>query len=287
MTTIDPAHERQLREASYPGSTTAAVRLGIHTAFTVLVGVLLGIAVGALVGQLRAMAMLGLNETSEWFDNGVPLWLFVVGLVVGIPLMFAAAVNYNSWNHRYSGNPDRIIGVTAAVLAMAGVSVALWIIGMVLWPEPETFGVRDRSEWDGAEWTVYWMKAWGPALVTAATVLMALGGATVRRNRDRRRAELEHLMATGRRVPGVVTEISRTPSPEASKTQLNWTFSFPDDEGNTRWVERQEFFTAESHPVVGATVWVLFDPADPGNLSRIHASLTDSDDPADYTTRGM
>ncbi|MFZ2274899.1 hypothetical protein, partial [Corynebacterium variabile] len=181
MTTIDPAHERQLREASYPGSTTAAVRLGIHTAFTVLVGVLLGIAVGALVGQLRAMAMLGLNETSEWFDNGVPLWLFVVGLVVGIPLMFAAAVNYNSWNHRYSGNPDRIIGVTAAVLAMAGVSVALWIIGMVLWPEPETFGVRDRSEWDGAEWTVYWMKAWGPALVTAATVLMALGGATVRR----------------------------------------------------------------------------------------------------------
>lgn len=261
--TTTPIDARRNREARYPGSATALTRTIGYGILTLLGGALAAVGIGGFTGQFRTMEILGINETSEWLDNGVPFGVFIPAAIASIPVLLFTRHRYIRWNRRYSGRDDRLIVVGPFSLVLIGSTAALWWICQVLWREPSPVGFTDGDAWGRGTWICHRMKTWLPALPTSLTVI------------------------------GRITEVSGVPGADASQTGISWTCQFTDSDGQSRWLERFGFSPATRYPSVGGEVWILYDPAAPADTSRIFTCLPDPsmifdeagpDDPSYYLT---
>ncbi|WFR67181.1 hypothetical protein P9139_00485 [Curtobacterium flaccumfaciens] len=286
MSTVDPAGERQIREASYRGSTTALIWTVIGAVLLVAAGCVAGLGASQFVNVFRMM-----NLNSVFSDSADPqvVWWTIPAAVVGS--LIAGAV-YTRWNHRWSGRTSDFSGVGPATPWLIGATASLWWATTALWPAPDQVGVAvdptfgQDETWGVGEWIWYAARWWLPAIASIFSLLALIGGAIARRRRGNRRVLIGELLRAGRRTEGEVTAVSGTTSPEATYTMLSWTFAFTDLHGTRRWVERTEGFRDGTAPVHGAPVSVLFDPARPEDTRRIFAAPRGGDDVDDYLRLG-
>lgn len=105
-----------------------------------------------------------------------------------------------------------------------------------------------------------------------AGVLLALS-MVARRRRRRKDDEAAELRATGRRTTATVSDPGFTHFGESARVLTTVTFTFRDAEGTQRWVQRPMVVRASDPVVAGQETDLWFDPAAPGDDSRIVVEL--------------
>lgn len=281
MSTVDPAAVRRERFERHRGTTAAAV--------AAVFSALLLVAAGAVVaygfaGFLDTFRLMELNSVfSSWeSEMGLPhLWL-----PVGIFAAIGAWALYSLWNHRFSGDTSRFVGVGPLTLLAAGLTIGIWV-GCRAWTAPDQVGMEidptfgEDEPWGAGAWIFYASQWWLPALFAVIAVAFFLLGIAGRRRGAARRELVRTLLGTGRRTQGVVTE-SALPSGESARVIFTLVVKFTDLLGTDRWVKRVVKYRTAAVPPVGAPITVLYDPAAPGDESRIFLASGAAAAPEDF-----
>ncbi|MET9486962.1 hypothetical protein [Nocardia sp. NPDC006630] len=173
-----------------------------------------------------------------------PIWL--LGLIPPLPLVFLGLLATTAWlsHSAVSGRPRSAVGPVHYLACTTFVAGLVLVTGS---------GVK----WVGV----------GLLSVTALAVVVLLILAVVR---PRRRAAAAAVRTRSVKVTGVVTDdglarFAQTPSPKLATI----TVRFVDAAGVPRWVTPKAFQLRSRPIAVDDEVTVWFDPADPGDLSRI------------------
>ena len=268
MSTLDPAAAHRDRLERQKGSTGAALAAVLFALLLVATGAL---AAYALAGILDTFRLMELNSVFSNWNSEMPGTTFL--LPVGIVASIAAWALYAKWNHRFSGDATRFVGVGPLTLLLAGLAIGLWI-GTASWTAPDQVGMQidptfgEDEVWGVGAWIFYAAQWWLPGLFGLLAVAAYFAGLGARRRSAGRSALIERMLLTGRRAPGVVTE-STVPSGDSAWVLFSITVKFTDLSGTDRWVKRNVKYRTAEVPPVGAPVTVLYDPSNPGDTSRI------------------
>ncbi|GLU89621.1 DUF3592 domain-containing protein [Agromyces sp. NBRC 114283] len=281
MSTIDPAAARSERLERQRGSTGAALAAAAFALLLVATSAVIGYSFAGILDTFRLMQ---LNSVFSNWESQMPDTTF--GLPIGIFATIAAWALYAKWNHRFTGDTTRFVGVGPLTLVLLGLAIGLWL-GCSAWTAPDQPGTRidptfgEHEAWGAGAWIFYAAQWWLPALVGVLAVAAYFAGVAGRRRSAGRTALIERMLVTGRRAPGVVTE-STLPSGEASSVLFTLTVKFTDLNGTDRWVKRTVKYRTAEVPPVGAPVTVLYDPANPGDTSRIFLASGPAETAADF-----
>ncbi|MCM3656270.1 DUF3592 domain-containing protein [Agromyces mediolanus] len=281
MSTIDPAAARRERLERQRGSTGAALAAAAFALLLVATSAVIGYSFAGIFDTFRLME---LNSVFSNWESQMPNTAF--GLPIGILTTIAAWAFYAKWNHRFTGDSSRFVGVGPLTLVLAGLAIGLWI-GCAAWTAPDQPGMQidptfgEDEVWGVGAWIFYAAQWWLPALFGVLAIAAFFAGVAGRRRSAGRTALIERMLVTGRRARGVVTE-STLPSGEASSVLFALTVKFTDTSGTDRWVKRVAKYRAAEVPPVGAPVTVLYDPAAPGDTSRIFVSSGPAETAADF-----
>ncbi|MCI0158773.1 hypothetical protein KNO15_18900 [Leifsonia shinshuensis] len=233
MSTTDPALARRLREQARVGRPGALVWL--------LVSELL-LIVGA---ALLVRGMFGFAEIPADGTDDPPLGVF--GIAAGLPVVLLSTFMHVGALRRYTGKllgRSPFLGITP--LMFVGFAAGAW--------------------WGWATTRDAWL--WIPLAITAAAAVLVVLAVSARVGRRRQDGILDEVAATGRIVPGVVTEIAEI-DPSSGGLIGPITVKFADASGTDRWVTKLGQWRRADLPKKGDPASVLFDPSAPGDTRRI------------------
>ncbi|PPG33434.1 DUF3592 domain-containing protein [Pseudoclavibacter sp. RFBB5] len=280
MSTIDPVQARRARAERRIGSPRTLAALWTAGAALFVLGALLGFGLIAERNSGRQMA-LGIRDfdAEPWINDAwYALPAAFVLLLGALPLYFLVYANL-------IGDPRPLPPVDPFTIALAGTTVGLLAFSG-LWSQPQHVGfTRDEhfatvDTWSSSAWASYWLPLWLPALAAALTVVAFVTCTLLRRRSSRRGDAVRRMLTAGRPVPGTITEgVAISPG---TRTIASWHFTYTDAQGVQRWVKRTNAFEWQNAPKPGQRVWVLFDPARPGDTSRIFVSRVSPDRAEDY-----
>lgn len=282
MSTIDPVQRRRARAANSVGHPRTLAALWGVGSLLFLFGALLGFGLIGERNSGREMA-LGIRdfEAEPWINGGA--WY---ALPAAFLLLCAALPLYFYVFARLAGNSARLPRIDPFTIMLAGTTAGL-LAFRGLWSQPPKVGFT-VSEYDGSleawssgTWAYYWVPVWFPG-VTALLCVASFVTCTILTVRfERRQAMVKRMLAAGSPVPGSVTEgLAISPG---TRTIASWRFTFTDAQGVQRWVKRINAFDWQTAPKPGQRVWVLFDPANPGNTRSIFVSRTRPDSVEAYS----
>jgi len=214
-------------------------------------------ALRAVLWTLSGLGAFAIAFAIAAASSGTPGW---AASLAAIPLLLAIAVGITDAN---TDAPDRRAAYPAPYLLwMLGLWAACVGAGLVLGRIRRNSGAVAQ----GVEYDLGWsVIALGCVLVVIGAAAL-VGARLLRAARGRHAERVRSIRTTGRRVPAVVTEVTRN---RGSNTSVYWnvTLRFQDDDGTERWHRTLQ----QTHRVeVGSTHWIRFDPADPGRRSTIH-----------------
>ncbi|WP_271985691.1 DUF3592 domain-containing protein [Pseudoclavibacter terrae] len=280
MSTIDPVQARRARATRRVGSPQTLAQLWTVGVMLFLLGALLGFGLIAERNSGRQMA-LGIRDfdAEPWINDAwYALPAAFVLLLGALPLYFLVYANL-------IGDPRPLPPVDPFTIALAGTTTGL-VAFAGLWTQPQRVGsTLDEhfdtvDAWSSAAWASYWLPVWLPALAAALTVVAFVTCRLLRRRSSRRVDAVRRMLAAGHPTPGTVTEgVDISPG---TRTIASWRFTYADARGMQRWVKRTNAFEWQTAPKPGQRVWVLFDPARPGDTSRIFVSRSSPDRAEDY-----
>lgn len=280
MSTVDPAAARRERFERHRGTTAAAIATVLSGVLVVATGAVAGFGFAGFLDTFRLMELNSVFSTWESQMSSPFIWQ-PIGVVASIFSLWL----YSTWNHRYTGDRSRFAGVGPLTLLTVGLTGGVWI-GCLSWTAPDQVGMRidptfgEHEPWGAGAWIFYSAQWWLPALFALFALAFFLLGIGGRRRAARRRELVAHLMVSGRRAQGSVTE-SAVPSSEASRMIFSLTVTFTDLSGTDRWVKRVVKYRSTEVPRVGAPVTVVYDPSAPGDESRIFFTTGSASAPED------
>lgn len=281
MSTVDPAAARRERFERHRGTTGAALAAVFSGLVLVVTGAVVGFGFASFLDTFRLMELNSVFSTWESEMSPPFIWL-----PVGIIASIVAWSLYSTWNHRFSGDASRFVGIGPLTLLTIGLVIGVGI-GCTAWTAPDAVGVRidpefgEHEPWGAGAWVFYAAQWWLPALFAVLAIAFLLLGIAGRRRAAARHDLVANLLATGRRTQGSVTE-STVPSSEASRMIFTLTVTFTDAGGVDRWVQRAVKYRTADVPPVGAPVSVLYDPSAPGDESRIFFTTGTASAPRDF-----
>lgn len=208
---------------------------------------------------LVVRAMFAFGELPPEGTEDPPAGVF--GMVAGLPLLLFGLFAHISAVRRYTGRllgPSPVLGVLPLVLI--GVAVGSW--------------------WGWLTANDAWL--WVPFAATAVAILVIVLAGVARMRRRARDRDLQDLVATGRIVAGVVTEIAEI-DPSSGGLLGPITVKFTDAAGTERWVTKIGQWRRADLPRNGDPASVLFDPADAGNTARIWIGPPGAQAAGDFT----
>lgn len=269
MSTVDPRIEREeqlRRQASSP------VRIGLDIALVVLhfaVWAAAGVGFVFIGDTLRLMSInqVGDGWDSRYESTGLDA-VMVIAIIVGAPLGFvvtARIARLGLFVATFLPMATGLLGAAVGMLLAAG-----------LWTPPQVIGSKvgflsdDASgPWGAEEWISYYQPYWIPALLGLFALVLAIVVIVFALREKEKRARMAELLATGRKVAGVVSEVVATGVKVQGSPRMRFTTKFTDHLGTERWVTKTGQFPPGAVPRAGDAAVVWFDPAAPGEQSRI------------------
>lgn len=270
MSTVDPRIARAQRARRLRGPRGVLLAAGIALAHVAL-WALAGFGAGQLLDIFRLMAI---NRAGDGWDSpydGVPL-LFLIGVLGGSLLGFVLTTTLN-----------RMTSLAAAMIApfltaAAGLATGLALFSS-MWTPPEMVGYRrglvgaEHEPWDAGAWIHYTAPIWLPMLFAVIAFALAVWFALALARSHRKARIAAELLESGRKVRGSVTEVLSTGREVNGMPFVQFTVSFPDASGTTRWVTKKGSFPHADVPRAGDVAAVWFDPLRPDDAQRIMVGL--------------
>ncbi|WP_291049726.1 hypothetical protein [Herbiconiux sp.] len=249
MSTVDPIQARERRQAARIGSPAAAV------------GIVIGLLMILVGAALEMRALFGFAEFDAMGETDEPP-LAIVGMVVGLPLLIIGFLVHLGSSRRFTGRLLSAPVVGPVSILFTGLAAGAWWGAFAL-PEP------------GAFWLL-------PIGLSVLSVLSLLLGAVGRARRRSQKDVLAHVLTHGRIQSGVITEIPEI-DPSSGGLLGTVTVKFTDATGTDRWVQKAGQWARRDLPATGDPAAVLYDPARPGDTSRIWVAPAGSTTAADFT----
>lgn len=278
MSTVDPTSTRRAsfeRSRRTRGLILAGYVIGVP--LTALGGVMFA----SIVETLRSSLLLTTGASAAMFDH---LWLApvsIVGSVAGVMVLGATAGLARKADGRVLGSMlPAVLGSCAATLGS--------LLAVTQWHQPESPGQTEKpwetTTWGFGSWFLYYSTWWLPGIFTLITVFLLLSWVRTERRNARLTQTRDRLLAAGRRVTGVVSDVRLHYSSDdnGSKRLAGATgvVRYVDAHGTTRWVTRR---TSDAGRVgLGLGASVLFDPLAPEDLERIFVAFEPDPLPHDW-----
>lgn len=283
MSLSDPQEAAKRKQESYRRSSLALSTTLVFGLLVVLAAAVMGFAVGGLVDQFRLMSVNSVFGTRE---SGMTASFRAVGLPLSILALFLFVTFYATWNHRYSGERSTFVIAGPVTIVLAGLTFSTWAATR-MWTPPDAIGVavdptfgRDEP-WGVGEWILYWTLWWLPGLLAVLTLLGIIVRIGAQSAQKKSRGVVEELLRSGRLVEAEVTEAPLL-NPQSPRTMATLGAKFDDAAGVTRWVACTVIVLTSQLPAVGSRRPLLYDPRNPGDVSRIFFSPTGGTDAASF-----
>ncbi|GAD34122.1 metal-dependent amidase/aminoacylase/carboxypeptidase [Microbacterium sp. TS-1] len=275
MSLLDPREAARREQAKFRGATSALVASLIWGILSVAAAGVVGFAIGGIFEQLRAV---NVNSVFGTWDTGIPVAVRGWGLPVGILLLLVCIGQYGKWNHRFSAREKGYAAIGPLTIILAGLAIGTWV-ATTMWIAPDAIGVAvdptfgQNEPWGVGEWILYAGQWWLPGLLALLAVLSYIARVRALATRRRNNAVISRLLASGSRVEAEIVE-APLPAHDASRMAASLVAKFTDAVGTDRWVTTMVLIAPREVPAVGDTRPLVFDPADPGDTTRIFLSPT-------------